>query len=99
MTLVHILGDGSTIPELRKSHAIIVIYKGKIAFGSFNKEKYLYSNEEYVDVPTNMAELSAEILAYINNECAAIWEKKHAVHILCPRSISKKMILINSELA
>jgi hypothetical protein len=91
MILIHLLGDGTTLPKLTKELPIILLQQGHIFFGCFNKEKYC-RNQFYLDEPLNMQELKTEIVYYVETECASLLHKKHSVHLLCPKIIAQKML-------
>jgi len=90
MTLVHILGDGSSLPKLSYDWPIIMLTEGEVFFGNFNAEKFR-RNEFYIDAPDNYDELNEEIQQYVKQNCGIFKFKKHPVYLLCPKYISKKM--------
>lgn len=93
MTLVTVLGDGTTLPKLNNSLPIILLFKGAVSFGYFNDKKYR-ANVDYIDPPENQDLILEEIINYVYNDCMIMLHKRHPVHILCPFSIAKKMRLI-----
>ncbi len=90
MTLVTVLGDGSTIPHLNKNLPIILLHRGEISFGIYNEIEFRRGGI-YIDKPSNYNNIFCEVHNYVNNECLAMIEKKHPIHILCPRNIAIKM--------
>lgn len=97
MTLVHMMGDGSTVPVLKKQNAVILIDRGEIYFGSFNGSKYV-EGVKYIDEPANRKELESEIVDYVNNECTLMLNKLHPVLVLCPQSIAKRMVFEDKKI-
>lgn len=90
MTIVYILGDGTSVPHLSEKFTIILIQNRAVFFGKFNRSKYM-QNEVYLDMPLNHDDLKEDVVNYVFTECGMMMDKKHPVHILCPKNIAQKM--------
>lgn len=90
MTLITILGDGTTLPKLGTNYPLILIRDGSIFFGCLSPEKFR-KGEFYLTEPENHHDLKEQVFSYVLEECYDMMFKKHPVHILCPRHLSVKM--------
>jgi len=90
MTIINILGDGTVYPPLRQHDLVIRLLQGQISLGRYDRLLFTSANENYLHEPTNVTDRKAVVIPFFNEEIPVYFEKKKAVHIICPQNISAK---------
>jgi len=88
MTYLNILGDGSVFPPLRSYDLVILLSHEVVQAGRYVKENYIGLGKDYIETPLNYEEIRDRVFAAIQNESPQLLEKKHDLHLLCPKEIS-----------
>ena len=88
MTYLNILGDGSVFPPLRSHDLVILLSHEVVQAGRYVKEKFTGLGKDYIETPLNYEEIQDKVFAAIKNESPQLFEKKHDLHLLCPKEIS-----------
>ncbi len=88
MTYLNILGDGSVFPPLRSYDLVILLSHEVVQAGRYVKENFIGSGKDYLETPLNYEEIRQKVFAAIQVESPQLLEKKHDLHLLCPKEIS-----------
>lgn len=88
MTYLNILGDGTVFPPLRPYDLVIMLSREVVQAGRYVKENFIRQGKDYIETPLNLDELRVKIFATLQNENPQLLEKKHDLHLLCPKEIS-----------
>ncbi len=89
MTYLNILGDGSVYPPLRPYDLVIMLSHQVVHAGRYVKENFTGLGKDYIETPLNSEEIREKVFAAIQSENPQLLEKKHDLHLLCPKEISE----------
>ncbi len=88
MTYLNILGDGSVYPPLRPYDLVIMLSREVVQAGRYVRENFIGQGKDYIETPINAQEIRDKVFATLQNENPQLLEKKHDLHLLCPKEIS-----------
>lgn len=88
MTYLNILGDGSVFPPLRPYDLVIMLSHEVVQAGRYVRENFISQGKDYIETPLNFDEIREKIFTTLRNENPQLLEKKHDLHLLCPKEIS-----------
>lgn len=88
MTYLNILGDGSVFPPLRSYDLVILLSHEVVQAGRYVKENFIGQGKDYIETPINYEEIRDKVFAAIQKDTPQLLEKKHDLHLLCPKEIS-----------